>query len=75
MTTAEVLETLRKLGSEKVQAMNVRHGVTGEQFGVKMGDIRIVAKSIKDGEKLVPELWETKTMEAGLVAILPMKPA
>jgi 3-methyladenine DNA glycosylase AlkD len=83
MTRDEVMEKLRSLGDEKVREMNAR-GVAGEihfgtrmsenQLGVKMGDIRTLAKSIKADHDLALELWATGIDEAMLLSLLIMKP-
>ena len=74
MTLQEALSRLEALGSEKMRAQNVRHGATGAQFGVKMGDIRKVAKEIKADHALALQLWETDNLDARLLAILILKP-
>lgn len=74
MTPREAIARLEALGSEKIRAHNTRHGVTGAQFGVKMGDIRALAKEIKADHALALELWETEILEARLLAVLLMKP-
>ena len=65
---------LKSLGDEKVRAMNARNGVGENQFGVKMGDLRNVAKKIKTDHSLAMALWETGNLEARLVATLILKP-
>lgn len=74
MTLNEALTRLKALGNEKMRAQNVRHGVTGEQFGVKMGDIRKVANEIRTDHALALRLWDTAILEARLLAVLLMKP-
>src|SRR3546814_4295310 len=56
MTVKEVLARLEALGTDKMRAQNARRGVTGEQYGVKMGDIRKVAKEIERSEEHTSEL-------------------
>jgi hypothetical protein len=52
MTTKLILSELKALGNEKVKAQNIKRGAPEEnQFGVKMGDIRKVAKKIKQADK------------------------
>lgn len=75
MTLQDALARLEALGSEKMRAHNVRHGVTGAQFGVKMGDIRALAKTIKIDHPLALTLWDSGNLDARLLAILLMKPA
>ena len=74
MTRDEALARLETLGSETLRAQNAKRGVTGEQFGVKMGDIRKLADEIKADHALALELWETENLEARLLAVLLMKP-
>ena len=74
MTRDEALTRLEALGSEKLRVQNAKRGVTGEQFGVKMGDIRKLADEIKADHALALELWETENLEARLLAVLLMKP-
>ena len=74
MTQKEVFDQLKSLGDEKVFARNEKNGAGENQFGVKLGDLRKVAKKIKTDHTLALELWETGNLEARLVAILVMKP-
>lgn len=74
MTVKEILSRLEALGDEKVFARNKRHGAGDDQFGVKLGDLRKLAKKIKTNHPLALKLWETKNMEAQLLSILIMKP-
>ena len=74
MTVKEVLSQLEALSDERVIAHNRKNGATDNQFGVKMGDVRKLAKKIKTNHELALELWETKIIEARLVAILILKP-
>ena len=74
MTSQDVLIKLETLGTEQLRAQNVRHGFVGEQFGVKLGELRTIAKSIKLNTAFGLELWATGYLEARLVAILVMKP-
>ncbi|MEM7244467.1 MAG: DNA alkylation repair protein [Acidobacteriota bacterium] len=74
MTLKQALKKLEALGNERMRAMNVKNGATGEQFGVKMGDIRKLAKEIKSDHALGLQLWETGNLDAQFLAILLMKP-
>src|SRR5688572_4657916 len=74
MTVKEVLTQLKSLSNEKMIAHNKKHGATNNQFGVKMGDIRILADKIKANHELALELWKTKNIEARLIACLIIKP-
>ncbi|MBW6492623.1 MAG: DNA alkylation repair protein [Lentimicrobium sp.] len=75
MTVQEILAELKSMSNDKVSAHNIKYGATSvNQFGVKMGDIRNVAKKLKADNNLALELWETKIAEAQSVAVLIMKP-
>jgi len=74
MTLNEAMSRLEALGIEKVRAQNAKNGAGDNQFGVKMGDIRILAKEIKLNPELAVELWGTGNIDAQSLAILLMKP-
>ena len=74
MTRDEALARLEALGSERMRAQNAKRGVTGAQFGVKLGDIRKLAAGIKADHALALELWDSGNLEARLLAVLLMKP-
>lgn len=79
MTLDEALARLESLGSERMREQYAKDsayspGVTGPQYGVKLGDIRAVAKAAKTDHPLALQLWETGYLEARLLAILIMKP-
>ncbi len=74
MTTKDILEQLEKLGTQKMRDKNTKRGATGDQFGVKKGDIRTIAKPIKSNHELALGLWETGNLEAQLLAVLIIDP-
>ncbi|MBT2132744.1 DNA alkylation repair protein [Croceibacterium sp. LX-88] len=74
MTRDEALARLEALGSERVRELNSKRGVTGDQYGVMMGDIRKLADEIKSDHSLALELWDTRILEARLLAVLLIKP-
>lgn len=74
MTLNETLKQLRALGNEKVRAQNARTGAGDNQFGVKHGDIRVLAKKIGPDHPLAMSLWKTGNVDAQLLAILLIKP-
>ncbi len=74
MTPNEALAQLKALGDEKVRTLNIRNGAGENQFGVKLGDIRALAKKIKSDPELAMALWETGNLDARLLAILILKP-
>lgn len=74
MTLTEAMSRLEALGNEKMRAMNTKNGAGDNQFGVKMGDIRTVAKEIKLDHDLAMQLWETGNVDARFLALLVIKP-
>lgn len=70
MTLNEALRKLESLGNEKVRKHNKKWGAGEAQYGVKMGDIRALAKSIKKDHALAKALWETGNLDAQLLSIL-----
>lgn len=74
LTVDDVLTRLGALGSESVRARNRRRGAGDAQYGVKLGDVRKVAKAAGRDHDLALELWATGNLEACLVAILVLTP-
>ena len=73
-TVEDVLKALEKLGDPKIRAQNAKNGAQENQFGVKLGDVRNVAKAIKSNHELGLKLWETGNLEAMLLTTLIVKP-
>lgn len=82
VTTAapeQVLKQLESLGTEAVRKQNAKWAAGGiqpgaRQFGVKHGDIRALAKKIGSDRALAVALWETRNVDAQLLAVLLIKP-
>lgn len=74
MILKEAMAKLEALGNEKMFLHNKKHGANDNQFGVKMGDIRTLAKTIKIDHNLALDLWETGNSDARLLAALIIKP-
>ena len=72
-TVKDVLKQLEALVDEKVRAHNTRYGAGDNQFGVKLGDIRALAKKIKSNHELGKALWKTGNVDAQLLATLIIK--
>ena len=73
-TLEEALNALESFGNPRVRAMNTRNGAPTNQFGVRMGDIRAIAKSIKSNHELGLELWGSGNVDAMFLATLILKP-
>jgi 3-methyladenine DNA glycosylase AlkD len=74
MQLDEVMAALKAAGNDKVKKLDVRSGAGGNQFGVKSGDIRTIAKKLKGQPELVSQLWDTSNADAMLLAVLLMNP-
>ena len=74
MTVNEILTKLKELGEESVHKRNLKFGAGDDQFGVKMGDLRTIAKKIKTDHELAKDLWKTGNLEARLLATLILVP-
>ena len=74
MVVNEILARLKSLGDDARRAHNTKAGAPDNQFGVKLGDIRAMAKKIKTDHELALNLWDTGNVEAQLLATLIIKP-
>lgn len=74
MTVNDILAQLKSLGDEARRAHNARAGAPENQFGVKLGDLRVIAKQLKTNHELALQLWETGNVEAQLLATLIIQP-
>ena len=52
MTTKQALAKLKSLGTAQTRKTYGRHGVSGEMYGVKFGDLYQLVKEIKTDHKL-----------------------
>ncbi|HYE79283.1 MAG TPA: DNA alkylation repair protein [bacterium] len=74
MNLRDTLKELEALGSEKVRVQNAKAGAGGNQFGVALGDIRKLAKTIRTDHALSVSLWETGNVDAQFLATLLIQP-
>lgn len=79
MTVKDILATLKSMGVEARRSHNAKVGPDGtapptDQYGVKSGDVRTLAKKIKADKALALRLWETGNLEAQMLAALLLKP-
>lgn len=75
MTVKEILAKLESLGDDARRKHNTKAGAPENQFGVKLGDIRTLAKTIQADHSLALKLWDTGNVEAQLLATLILKPS
>jgi len=78
-TLKDALRQLKSLGNAGVRAQNAKSSVFGDgagdnQFGVALGDIRMVAKKIKTNHALALRLWDTGNVDAQFLATLLIEP-
>jgi 3-methyladenine DNA glycosylase AlkD len=78
-TLEQALKQLDSLGQEATRKQNAKWAAGGiqpgaTQFGVKHGDIRVLAKSIGPDHALAMSLWKTRNVDAQLLAVLLVKP-
>ncbi|MCC7292972.1 MAG: DNA alkylation repair protein [Phycisphaerales bacterium] len=74
MTVKEILAQFESLGDDARRKHNAKVGAPDNQFGVKHGDLRALARKIKTDHKLALELWDTGNVEAQLLATLIINP-
>lgn len=74
ITVDELLVRLNALGDAKVRAQTARRGAGANQFGVKLGDLRTLANTIKKHHALALQLWDTGNADARLLATLLLEP-
>lgn len=75
MTATEVLDQLKKFGSEQTKKTFLRHGAREPFFGVKVADLKTLQKKIKTDHKLALELYATGNSDAMYLAGLIADPA
>lgn len=74
MSVQTILQELESLGNPTMRKHHIKHGASGILFGVKMGDIRKIAKRIGVDHDQAVDLWNTGIMDARLLAILTADP-
>jgi 3-methyladenine DNA glycosylase AlkD len=67
-TVRQVMKELKKKGSEKTRKTFQRHGASNDLYGVKVADLKVIAKTIKGEQDLACELYETGNMDAQYLA-------
>lgn len=64
----QVLSELKKKGTAQTRATLARHGAPHDIYGVKVGDLKEIAKKIKGNQSLAYELYETGNADAMYLA-------
>ena len=70
-TVTEVMAELAALDDPRVRAVNEKHG---DDHGVKLGELRALAKRLKTQQELARELWATGDAAARLLSLLVCRP-
>jgi 3-methyladenine DNA glycosylase AlkD len=72
MTSAEIVQQLKPLGSDSYKKVLLKHGVKEPCFGVKIEELKKIQKRIKQDYRLALDLYDTGIYDAmylaGLVA-------
>lgn len=64
MELKDAMAALAKLGNEQTKKTWLRHGATGELFGVKVGDMKTLLKKVKGEQQLAMDLYATGNLDA-----------
>lgn len=67
-TVAQIMAELKKFGSAQTRKTYANHGAPAEMFGVKVGDMKQIAKKIKGDQELALQLYETGNVDAMYLA-------
>ena len=62
------MTALKKAGTAQTRKTFARHGAPENFFGVKVGDLKVIAKQIKGNQELAYELYETGNSDAMYLA-------
>lgn len=72
MTATQVMDELKKKGSENIKKIFLNHGVKEPLYGVKIADLKVIQKKVKVNHELAMELFDTGNYDAmylaGLIA-------
>jgi 3-methyladenine DNA glycosylase AlkD len=67
-TVSQIMTELKKQGTAQTRKTLARHGAPDDMFGVKVGDLKVIAKKIKGEQSLAFELYETGNADAQYLA-------
>ncbi len=68
MKLKEVMAELAAKGSEQIKGIFLRHGAKEPMFGVRVGDLKPIAKKLKGQQALALELFATGNGDAQYLA-------
>ncbi len=75
MTTNEVIQKLKSMGTEQTRKTYRRHGVQGELFGVSYAGYSALKKQIRVDADLAGQLWKSGNHDARILATMIVDPA
>ena len=75
MTVDEVMKELRQRGSAQTKKTFLRHGAREPFYGVKVADLKVIQKRIKQDHELALALYDTGNSDAMYLAGLVAEPA
>jgi 3-methyladenine DNA glycosylase AlkD len=70
MTSKQVLDELKKMGSASIKKILLAHGAKEPLYGVKIGDMKTLVKKIKKDYPLSKELYDSGVYDAMYMAAL-----
>lgn len=72
MTATQIMDELKKKGSESVKKILINHGAQPDCFGVKVADLKVMQKKVKKNHELAMQMYATGNYDAmylaGLIA-------
>ncbi len=68
MNASQVMTELKKKGTAQTRKVFARHGAPENLFGVKVGDLKTIAKQIRGNQQLACELYDTGNPDAMYLA-------
>lgn len=74
MTFEEVMQALERLGNEQTKMTFIRHGAMEPLFGVKIGDLKKLVKTVKKDQELALKLYESGNSDAMYLSGLTVNP-
>lgn len=67
-TVASIMSELKKKGSAQTRKIFAKHGAPDDMFGVKVADLKVIAKKIKGEQQLACDLYDTGNSDAMYLA-------
>lgn len=67
-TAASIMAELKERGSEQTRKIYSNHGAPESMYGVKVADMKVIAKKIKGNQALALELFDTGNVDAMYLA-------